>query len=59
MNKGIYRRNPKKMCDGCDHPVYAPSKNVNSKRVCKKCMKCATKYYKRKLSTNDMIDAWR
>ena len=41
--KGIYRKLTKGICDGCDHPAYAPSKNVNPKNACKKCIKEMTK----------------
>ena len=40
---GKYRRSNGGMCWGCDHPAYAPSKNVNPKRACKKCQKQATR----------------
>ena len=48
MQHGLYRKTNKGMCKGCDHPAYAPSKNVNPKRACKKCMKQTTNGKKRK-----------
>lgn len=46
--KALYRKSNGGMCDGCDHPAYAPSKNVNPKRACKKCQKQATRNKKDK-----------
>lgn len=40
--KGLYRRLPKKICSGCDHPGYAPCKKVNPKNACKQCRKAMT-----------------
>ena len=43
MKRGLYRKLKKGKCTGCDHPQYAPSKNVNPERACVKCWKEATK----------------
>lgn len=43
MQKGRYRKLHKGICDGCDHPAYAPSKNVNPNTACRKCWKNQTK----------------
>lgn len=42
MQHGLYRKTNKGMCNGCDHPAYAPSKNINPKNACKKCRKQIT-----------------
>lgn len=48
MNRAEYRKHSKHKCVGCDHPCYAPSKNVNAKRACIKCRKNITKRVKYK-----------
>lgn len=47
MQRGLYRKLPKKRCAYCDHPAYAPCKKINPDRACVKCMKLATKRKKR------------
>ncbi len=47
MNRGFYRKLPKKKCIGCDYPCYQTSKNVNPKRACIKCRKDSTKRNKK------------
>lgn len=42
MKRGLYRKLNKGKCVGCDHPVWAPSKNVNPHRACIKCRKDST-----------------
>ena len=45
MHRGLYRKGDKGKCRYCDHPVYAPSKNVNPKRACIKCRKNSTRQH--------------
>ena len=40
--KGAYRKLPKKICCGCDHPAYDPCPKINAKNACRKCRKGAT-----------------
>lgn len=54
MQKGLYRRVPTKMCQGCDHPAYCPSKKVNGKNACRKCRKEFTKSVKK--SSRNIIE---
>lgn len=42
-SRGLYRKLKKKICEGCDHPVYAPCKKINPKRACAKCRKEMTR----------------
>lgn len=44
MERGFYRKITKGMCKGCDYPAYCPSKKVNSRMACKKCLKYLTKH---------------
>ena len=43
IKRGLYRRIGKKICIGCDHPTYAPSKKINPENACKRCFKKKTK----------------
>lgn len=42
MQKGLYRKLTKHICNGCDHPAYCPSKKINPKRKCIQCRKNMT-----------------
>ena len=53
MQHGLYRKCNKHICCGCDHPAYAPCKNINPKRACKKCRKNNTKRCKEKFYEGD------
>ena len=55
MKRGLYRRLRKGICTGCDHPQWAPSKNVNPERACVKCFKTQIK---RKEKKNDNYETW-
>ena len=51
--KGLYRKLQKNFCIGCDHPAWCPSKKINPKNACKRCMKVNTKREKRKWEQED------
>ena len=51
--KGLYRKLQKNLCIGCDHPAWCPSKKINPKNACKRCMKVNTKREKRKWEQED------
>ena len=48
-SRGLYRKLKKKICEGCDHPVYAPCKKINPKRACIKCRKEMTRLKSRQM----------
>lgn len=57
MTRSGYRKINKGKCRYCDHPVYAPSKNVNPKRACVKCRKLDTQRQHKRTSDGDTVTA--
>lgn len=55
MQKGLYRKLHKKICVGCDHPAWCPSKKINPRNACKKCYKNQTKRNKRVKVEYEMV----
>lgn len=53
MQRGLYRKLPKKKCAYCDHPAYAPCKRINPDRACTKCMKLSTRRPQKKRISTD------
>ena len=53
MQRGLYRKLPKKKCIGCDNPAYAPCRRVDPNRACTKCMKLSTQRPQKKRISAD------